>query len=192
MTTTLNRRQVEAEVTAKLHECKQIAAAKGYPIDFKIEFLYRGTNGGHYKHSTKTVAINIALACLNESNKKHILEDTCAHECIHAAEQQHFTLARNGSRRSVHGWRFYHLGRVIFNKNFERCHNMEVEGVARVHARPFIYSCNCSEHKITTIRHNKMLKGAQYRCAKCRSSLTYVGNKQTKQVPPQDIMEKFW
>lgn len=33
-------------------------------------------------------------------------------------------------------------------------------------------ACNCQIHQITTIRYNKMLAGARYRCTACKSVLT--------------------
>ncbi len=172
LNTSLNRFSVEQEVRAKLQECRVIAANKGYPIDFKVEFLYRGTKGGHYRHSTKTIAINIGLACLSEANKKHILEDTCAHECCHAAQRQHFAPIYTNKTIKHHDHNFYRLGRIIFNKDFSRCHNMETEGVARKHARPYVYACKCKEHQITKTIHNKILTGKSYICKDCKSRIS--------------------
>lgn len=187
MTTTQHRRQVEQEVLAKLDECKKIAAAKGYPVDFTVEFLYRGSKGGHYRHSNKTIAINIALACLNEQNKQTILNDTCQHETCHAIEAQHFGFQRVNKNRIVHGWRFYHLGRVVFGLELTRCHDMKIEGVARTHARPFTYACRCQEHKITRNIHNKIQLGRAYLCNKCKTKITLVNK--TKEVAVADFFK---
>jgi SprT protein len=176
MQTRLNQIEVRREIVAKVEEFRAIAAAKGYPVTFNLEFLYRGTKGGVYKSVEKIVAINLALACLSEANKDHILNDTVPHEVSHAICFQHGLITRTRLTVKHHDHNFYRIGRIVFGKNFERCHKMETAGVARHHARPYTYVCNCREHNVTALMHSKIVRGSARICTHCRTKISLKSN----------------
>ena len=53
----------------------------------------------------------------------------------------------------------------------ERCHSYAGVKKAR-NVKRYVYHCYCREHRITSIRHNKILKGrANYKCNECHGVL---------------------
>ena len=54
-----------------------------------------------------------------------------------------------------------------------RCHSYDVEGIKATRSRPFVYSCGCTEFKLTRLIHNKILMGQVRRCLKCRNKVVY-------------------
>jgi SprT protein len=55
-----------------------------------------------------------------------------------------------------------------------RCHTADRTGLARRMPRVATARCKCMTHQLTNILLNKMLRGRQYRCNKCRTPLVLV------------------
>ncbi|CAD5277508.1 Protein SprT (fragment) [Alteromonas sp. 38] len=56
----------------------------------------------------------------------------------------------------------------VFQRPANATHSFDVKGVI---GKQFNYACLCSTHQLTIRRHNKILKGAQYKCRKCNGEL---------------------
>jgi SprT protein len=50
----------------------------------------------------------------------------------------------------------------------------DLEGIPSRHYQRFEYTCLCRSHKLTRIRHNRVLKGIQYFCRSCKKELVAV------------------
>ena len=64
-------------------------------------------------------------------------------------------------------WKYWHRE---LGGNAKVTHNYDVEHL-RAKGKKFEYKCNCSTHKISTRRHNRILKGASYSCRNCKSTI---------------------
>jgi SprT protein len=78
---------------------------------------------------------------------------------------------------------------TIMGVDPKRCHSYTVEKVRRV-AKDYIYKCSCKEHKISSILHNRMVKGGKfYTCNRCKGRITYIGKEGNKSTIPMDKVE---
>jgi SprT protein len=54
-----------------------------------------------------------------------------------------------------------------FGADPERCHDYDVSGLEARRLRSFVYHCRCGDHQLSSIRHNKVRRGARYYCRRC-------------------------
>jgi SprT protein len=53
--------------------------------------------------------------------------------------------------------------------------NYDLSGIPIRRQQRHSYQCACTQHNISTVRHNKILRGkAHYYCRSCKSKLTSV------------------
>jgi len=52
-----------------------------------------------------------------------------------------------------------------------RCHDYDIEGLSARRLSYFDYHCDCRDHRLSTIRHNKVRRGTSYLCRQCGTSL---------------------
>ncbi|MCW8944600.1 MAG: hypothetical protein OQL27_07480, partial [Sedimenticola sp.] len=52
-----------------------------------------------------------------------------------------------------------------------RCHSYDVSRSSRRSLKRFSYQCECRTHELTSIRHNRVLKGLRYHCVNCKQPL---------------------
>ncbi|HIF52029.1 MAG TPA: metallopeptidase (SprT family) [Thiotrichaceae bacterium] len=50
--------------------------------------------------------------------------------------------------------------------------DFDLAGLPGKRYQRFDYACSCRTHKLTLIRHNRVLKGASYCCRRCKQELT--------------------
>lgn len=89
------------------------------------------------------------------------LERTVPHEVAHYLAYRRF-----GRTIRPHGveWRgiMQQLGAAP-----TRCHDYDVTGLAARRLRYFDYHCGCADHRLSSIRHNKVADGRRYLCRRC-------------------------
>lgn len=92
---------------------------------------------------------------------------TVPHEAAHLVAFRLY-----GTAIKPHGieWRRIML---FFGARPERCHRYAVEGLATRQIRRYDYHCQCQTHRLTSIRHHRILKGQIYRCRRCGEALQY-------------------
>jgi len=90
------------------------------------------------------------------------LEETLVHELCHLAVYRRFPTAE------AHGQKWQRLMGLCGFKP-RRCHDYHVE--KRIQHRRWPVECACTGHQVPTITYNRILKGIQYRCLKCRRIL---------------------
>jgi len=109
-------------------------------------------------------------AHLLAANGEAFLSQTIPHEVAHLAV--YYRLGRRPRR--PHGPEWQRQMRA-FGIAPERCHRYDVTDarVRRLQTHP--YRCACRDHQLTTIRHNRVLRGEQsYRCRTCGETLRPV------------------
>lgn len=112
------------------------------------------------KRSKKLGIISLNKKLFNTTAGIKEFENTFTHELAHIIAN--FLTGRQCGHDSY--WKSIHKK---LGGNGKRCHDYEVE-----HLKPKIkrhrYTCRCiKDHNISTRKHNKILKGAKYRCVKC-------------------------
>lgn len=93
------------------------------------------------------------------------LHNTVAHEVAHYIVYQLY-----GRRVQPHGaqWRRVMLD---FKRDPSVYCNYDLQGIPVKKYQHIEYHCQCGVHKLTKIRHNRILKGARYYCKKCGKTL---------------------
>lgn len=158
--------QVNEIITASLAELRtklpENIAAK-LPPPPVVQYDLEGTTAGQAWIGQNRIRLNLDLL-LNPKYQHDMLTQTLPHEVAHLV-----TYGIWGSSVKPHGRQWAYIMNVL-GKPAKRCHQYEVE-TARKHARPYAYECACSTHMLTTNRHNKILSGTAYKCAKCGTRL---------------------
>lgn len=159
------------EVATKINETVEdglLRAAEHFNkeslIDAKIhvDFSLKGRTSGRICSAPER---NEAFMKLNtQIFSKGTVEDifnTVLHEVAHFVTAVIYGPGHNHDRY----WK--HVCRVVGARS-ERCGNYKLE-----HAHGSVtYVCDCQEHQVSKILHNKMQKGQQRHCRRCRGNLT--------------------
>ncbi|MDO6568129.1 SprT family zinc-dependent metalloprotease [Alteromonas sp. 1_MG-2023] len=99
---------------------------------------------------------------LFKQNENEFIEDVIPHEISHLLTWQLFKKVK------PHGVEWQAIMIDVFGRPANATHSFDIAGVI---GKQFSYTCECSTHQLTIRRHNKILKGAQYKCRKCNSVL---------------------
>jgi len=138
-----------------------------------------GKSAGQFRYRRNRITreilnpeIRINTTLLAENTEDFMIR-TIPHEVAHYID----TMLHGESN---HGYHWAHIMGTVFGMDNSRCHSYDTTNskMGARRTRKFEYSCHCQSHQLTSIRHNKILKGASYTCRKCRAELTYDG-KQT-------------
>jgi SprT protein len=160
-------------IKMRVTECLHLASAhfgKTFP-EIPVKFDLAGTVGGYFcVHTCRTTGkvsqyfrFNRVLA---RENLNEYLEQICPHEVAH-----YIALSQWGRDIRPHGVEWKSVMVDVFNLAPDRCHAMNTAGVENL---PFVYRCDCREHRVSKRRHNKMLRGGIYKCNTCRKSIAFV------------------
>jgi len=131
----------------------------------EICFDLRGRTAGQVRFGRgRPCMIRYNLVLLRE-NTDAFLAETVPHEVAHL-----IAFARYGSRIRPHGseWRavMEYLGAEP-----RRCHRYDVDRAASRRLQEFDYHCGCRNHRLSSIRHNRVLAGYTYLCRRCSGPL---------------------
>ena len=163
----------KSDVKLKIKELKAYALKTwNVKVTFKIDYKLDSARAlGTYHPGTKVMSLNEKL--LKEYGTLYI-EDVVIHEFAHAVIGMLYPTRMNGYRKvQPHGKEFKiicsHFGvdgkatTSLFNDST----SMKKSTIAR-----FSYSCDCGyDHQLSKIKHNKVLRGAGYRCGMCKTKL---------------------
>jgi len=79
-----------------------------------------------------------------------------------------------GKRPKPHGFEWQQVMIKLGVKDATRCHHYNIEGLARRRERPYIYSCSCAVHRLTSILHKRIQQGQTRTCNRCRMRVVFV------------------
>lgn len=99
---------------------------------------------------------------LYQQNQEHFLMHVVPHEIAHLLVWQLY------GKTSPHGKEWKNIMIGVFGLPPERTHQYNVENIG---IKTINYACECGEVAMTIRRHNKVLKGAIYRCRTCGKDL---------------------
>lgn len=123
----------------------------------------KGKTAGMYcwKGSESYLRFNLEIF----KNNPDAIEQTVIHEVAH-----YITHSLHGKVKP-HGVEWKNVMRGFGVKNPKRTHSYECKSA---YGKIFKYKCDCQEFDFTKIRHNKVLRGAQYICRKCKGNIVKV------------------
>lgn len=142
-----------------------------YGLNLKIELLlnlkgYR-LIGQCKKVCKNTYTIRLHKKLL-ESFKEIYIDDVLTHELAHAVQMELYLKSKPHSNE----WKS--ILQTLSGKKYSTKNKIDYNLENVVKRRRFIYVCECMEHFISTILHNKIqYKKNQYRCKKCKSNLVF-------------------
>lgn len=103
------------------------------------------------------------------------IESTVVHEFAHLVQRQHYPLSKPHGKE----WKS-----VMLNLGVEpsRCHSYDLVAALKSvgtkttgrKVKTYSYKCACDTYELTVIRHNRILKGTEYHCKKCKTALVKI------------------
>jgi SprT protein len=139
-----------------------------------LDFSLRGRCAGQArveKNGATHLRINLQLLA---ENLDDYLSQTIAHEVAHLVVNWQARKMRLQPRPHGNEWQAVMLD--CFGLEPKRCHSYQTTP-ARVVPRPFLYTCGCREHRLTSIMHNRIGRSYQALCKACRTPLRFVSRK---------------
>lgn len=161
----------------QFHQQEQvIAATEDYinqasiKLDYKfssipVVFDLKGRAAGMYKikKSQRFIRYNPYLFAKYFSDN---MTTTVPHEVAH-----YIVDVLYGMRNTLPHGKEWKAIMAIFNADASVTCQFDLDGVPTKNYHRFNYSCLCRTHKLTRIRHNRVLKGMRYSCRSCKNEL---------------------
>lgn len=133
--------------------------------DIELRFDLRGSHAGlALCHPDRAPVIRLNPVLMAENAE--FVAETVPHEVAHVGV---FYLLGRPARRP-HGPEWRQLMGVL-DAEPERGHRYDVSNAVTRRLKRYRYACGCREHRLTSIRHNRIRRGAQYRCRECGEPL---------------------
>ena len=151
-------------VSDLLHQCSQHFDRPFKAIE--IRFDLRGRTSGMYvvKHKQQYLRFNpyIFSKFFEDS-----LDNTVPHEVAHYVSHVLFGL----NKIRPHGQEWKSIMRTL-GAEPRVTGDYDLSGIPVKRQRRFNYVCDCMTHQLSTVRHNKIVKGqSQYFCRRCERKL---------------------
>jgi len=133
--------------------------------DPQIRFDLRGRAAGQARCGAGGPWVLRYNPVLLGANPEDFLATTVPHEVAHLA-----AFARHGVRIRPHGPQWQAVMH-FFGVAPERCHRYDLSAVRGRALREFDYHCGCRGHRLSSIRHHRVLAGGTYVCRRCAGPL---------------------
>ncbi len=130
-----------------------------------VRFDLRGRAAGQARLAERGPALIRYNPVLLRAHPETFLTSTVPHEVAHL-----IAFARHGARIRPHGAEWVAIMRR-FGAQPRRCHDYDVSGLKTRQLRELDYHCACRGHRLTSIRHHRVLAGQTYICRQCGSPL---------------------
>lgn len=146
-------------------------AAQRYAValpEVAVVFDLRGTSAGMYcvRNRERWIRYNPWIFARHFEDN---LRDTVAHEVAHYVVDRLF--GRRGVKPHGPQWRIIMRD---FGVEASVRHDWDIDGLPLRRQSRFAYSCNCTEHLLTAVRHNRLSSGrVSYHCRHCGANLRF-------------------
>lgn len=168
----------ETIVSGKIKELNKVVKDRyGKSLQVKIEYSLNSARslGTHQKIGPIHV-IKLNPALLNELKQAYV-DEVVVHEFCHGCVTEFVGYFRNGKRVMPHGPEFKQFCRmfgIVGKSTTNIAKNSKAMKKSGRNVSRYPYVCDCMEHQLTTIRHNKIKRGdATYTCKRCGAKLRY-------------------
>lgn len=153
--------QLQSDLITTVENCYAKAESKlnrTFPRP-QVLFNQRGKIAGSALLQKNTLKFHPAIY---QQNIEHFLYHVVPHEIAHLLVWQIY------GKTAPHGREWQQMMINVFECPPHRTHQYNIDDIGIKH---FDYFCDCGEVKLTIRRHNKVLKGAIYRCRRCGNDL---------------------
>ena len=130
-----------------------------------VRFDLSGKSAGMVVFARRGASVIRYNRQLLRQNGQAFIGQTVPHEVAHLVA------------RFLHGYRIRPHGPEwaaivqLFDGVATRCHNFSLHDVPQRRMRHFAYRCDCREHRLSAIRHNRHQAGVRYLCRNCGTPL---------------------
>jgi SprT protein len=128
--------------------------------DVKINLKGSRLIGQCIKEGRKSYLIRLHIKLLREFGQKYI-KDVLTHEFAHAVQMELF------AKSKPHGREWKSVMESLSGAPYKKSninYSLKNDRIFKTYR----YKCDCQEHLITSIRHNKIIRGSSvYKCKKC-------------------------
>ncbi|MES9940109.1 MAG: SprT-like domain-containing protein [Candidatus Thiodiazotropha sp. 6PLUC2] len=162
----------QLQTEAKIKTRQLLASAEHHfdldPSHPEIFFDLKGKAAGlliTHKNGASKIRYNPILL---EHYGQKFLDQTVPHEVAHLVARTLF-----GPSIKPHGKEWQAI-MSFFKTPALRCHSFDTTLSTTRSMRYFEYRCDCQNHRISAIRHNRVRAGVTYLCRACGTSLTHV------------------
>lgn len=169
---------VEDRICELMTKFEEVYGSKcRYDADFpeEIRFDQGGRCAGkscfHYGKGSGYLNFNPILMKDNWEVFDNTVIHEVAHYCVSLAIGAIYTRA---GRRVSHGVQWKRM-MVFLGGEVRRCHSYDTKNIKTRRQRKWAYTCDCSTHQVSTTLHNKMKKGQQRVCNRCKCVIKYTG-----------------
>lgn len=126
----------------------------------------RGRSAGQlrrYADGRLVIRYNLGMALLQP---QAFVRETVPHEVAHAV-----VWVCHGEGAKPHGTEWRAVMRHFGFDDASRCHNFATTPQPARRQRRWLYVCDCRQHELSSVRHNRARKGQTYICRSCRAAL---------------------
>lgn len=102
-----------------------------------------------------------------QQDPKIFISTVVPHEVAHIIVFQIY-----GSTVKPHGKEWQAVMMKVYGIRPDRTHTFNTPPPKEI----YLYQCECQQHDFTKQRHTKVLRGAQYICKNCKSSLQFISS----------------
>jgi len=145
-------------VVSQCYDTAERALDRKFPVP-DVLFNQRGKIAGCALLQKNTLKFHPLLF---KQNQSHFLTHVVPHEVAHLLVWHLY------GKTAPHGKEWQHIMVSVFNLPPHRTHQYDVDNIG---IKSINYSCGCGSVPLTIRRHNKVLKGAIYRCRTCLEDL---------------------
>lgn len=132
----------------------------------EVNYHQRGTSAGSACLQSFEIRLNPVLLL---ENQHAFIDEVVPHELAHLLVYRQF------GRVAPHGKEWRWMMEQVLHVPASRTHQFEVTSVR---SKTFNYQCQCQQHALTILRHNKVQRGeSEYRCRQCGEKLQFVAVK---------------
>lgn len=159
-----------------------------------ILFREKGaTVGGYCNYGLSELMFHLGYC---EQNPSEYIRVVIPHEVAHWIDREYYGFQTHESgRRISHGRTWKYIMTRVYKLPANRCLDKDTYDFEEVRERKrrqtsqYKYVCACSgrSHNISSIIHNRIMKGKTYRCTVCRSKINIWQPTQEEQV---DILKQ--
>jgi SprT protein len=161
---------VKNKILIKINECFKLAneyflTCETIPVKFDLS----GNTSGMFcvRGEEMYFRFNLQIAIDNE---EEFIKQTIPHEVAHYLQIINYNQFKSG-----HGKAWKYIMQRVFNLEPKRCHEYNLTNVKKRNIKEFVYSCNCKEHVVSSIIHNRIqLKNKNYCCNICKSRVSFI------------------
>lgn len=170
MLTINQQNQVQSLVESLIDKCNSILVETENKESLEystVSYNLKGKTAGIAIYGRNIIKLNKVLIT---ENFEYFLADTIPHEVAHIVTAHFF-----GYQKRHHGkvWKF--IMQNIFGIKASRCHDLDTSNSIGRNVKKFEYKCECQKQLISAIKHNKIIKGENHICIKCKSIVTFTG-----------------